>query len=155
MSLKTVDVVKENQVLRIKNFKNKPFFGFKIVISMMLRQTMMKLMENILNLSCLSGGIQIFRCSDISTRIVYSSGTKTSLQLETRKRWNQFLKVWKLWNLGALNGKTWHVSKKKVSLELDSTLSQSKSSSLGQVSLLWKFELNWMSGCWKKLESEE
>ena len=53
LSLKTVDVVKENQVLKIKNFKNKPFFGFKIVISMMLRQTMMKLMENILNLSCL------------------------------------------------------------------------------------------------------
>jgi len=25
-----------------------------------------------------------------------------------------------------------------------------KSFSLGQVSLLWKFELNWMSGCWEK-----
>ena len=25
-----------------------------------------------------------------------------------------------------------------------------KSSSLSQVSLLWKFELNWMSGCWEK-----
>ena len=25
-----------------------------------------------------------------------------------------------------------------------------KSFSLGQVSLLWKFELNWISGCWEK-----
>ena len=25
-----------------------------------------------------------------------------------------------------------------------------KSFSLGQLSLLWKFELNWMSGCWEK-----
>ena len=42
----------------------------------------------------------------------------------------------------------------ELKLELDSTMSQSwfvvKSISLGQLSLVWKCELNWMSGCWEK-----